>query len=117
MEKADRIPIWNIIASVSLKKDCGMTVALEELQQIPMDMIDWRMENSHRWDLQADQLVDRFGKPQATRPIPTPERAVTKWNSNTYLFNSGSGGYREEDGSYFLLPYWMARYHKLIIEN
>jgi hypothetical protein len=117
VEEADRIPIWNIIASVSLKRDCGMAVALEELQQIPMDMIDWRMENSHRWDLQADQLVDRFGKPQATRPIPTPERAVTKWNSNTYLFDSGSGGYREEDGSYFLLPYWMARYHRVITES
>ncbi|MDP2334841.1 MAG: hypothetical protein Q8N05_00025 [Bacteroidota bacterium] len=83
VEKADRIPIWNIISSAALKKDCDLKIALEELQQIPMDLITWTMQNSHRWDLPKDQLDDRFGKAQAIRPIPTPERGISKWNSNT----------------------------------
>jgi Two component regulator propeller len=117
VEQPDRIPLWNIISSVALKKDCDLKIALEELQQIPMDLITWRMENSHRWDLPEDQLSDRFGKPQAIRPIPTPERGISKWNTNTYLYNSGNDGYSEDDGAYFLLPYWMGRYHRLFIEN
>jgi len=27
--------------------------------------------------------------------------------------DGGNGGRREDDGAYFLLPYWMGRYHKL----
>lgn len=116
VEQADRIPAWNIIASASLNMDCDISVALEELQLIPMDMIEWTMENSHRWDLPEDQLTDRFGR-QAVRPIPTPERAITKWNKNTYIYDSGSDGSTEEDGAFFLLPYWMGRYHGLLIEK
>ena len=117
VEQPDRIPLWNIISSNALKKDCDLKIALEELQLIPMDLITWRMENSHRWDLPKDQLSDRFGKAQAVRPVPTPERGVTKWNSNTYVYDSGSDGYGEDDGAYFLLPYWMGRYHGYFIEK
>jgi len=116
-EQADRIPIWNIISSAALKNDCDLKIALEELQQIPMDMITWTMENSQRWDLPRDQLDDRFGKAQAVRPVPTPERGISKWNSNTYIYDSGSNGSGEDDGAYFLLPYWMGRYHGFFIEK
>ena len=117
IERADRIPIWNLIASISLKKDCGLNNALDELQLIPMDLISWRMENSHRWDFPEDQLTDRFGFKQSVRPIPTPERAISKWNSNTYIYDSGTDGSSEDDGAFFLLPYWMGRYHGLLIEK
>ena len=113
----DRIPIWNIISSSALKKDCDLKIALEELQQIPMDLITWNMENSQRFDLPQDQLSDRFGKAQALRPIPTPERGISKWNNNTYVYDSGSDGYGEDDGAFFLLPYWMGRYHGFLIEK
>ena len=117
VEQPDRIPLWNIISSNALKKDCDLKIALEELQQIPMDLITWKMENSHRWDLPQDQMSDRFGKAQAIRPIPTPERGISKWNSNTYIYDSGSDGYGEDDGAFFLLPYWMGRYHGYFIEK
>lgn len=117
VEQADRIPIWNIIASAALKKDCDLKIALEELQMIPMDLINWTMKNSHRWDLPQDQLTDRFGKLQSVRPIPTPERAISKWNYNTYQYDAGSNGLGEDDGAYFLLPYWMGRFHGFFTEN
>ncbi len=117
VEQPDRIPLWNIISSTALNKDCDLKIALEELQLIPMDLITWKMENSHRWDLPQDQLRDRFGKAQAIRPIPTPERGISKWNSNTYIYDSGSDGYGEDDGAFFLLPYWMGRYYGYFIEK
>jgi hypothetical protein len=109
--KNDRISMWNIIASATLDKNCGLTEALEELKSIPVDMINWNMENSHRWDIPHDPLVDRMGKKQGIRPLPASERSITKWNLNPYLLDSGAEGLEENDGAYFLLAYWMGRYH------
>ena len=114
VEEADCIPIWNYIASIGLGKDCGLTVAGDEMQQIPLDIRSWRMQNSHRWDIRKSAINDRFNKQQATKPIPTPERAISKWNTNTYQMDGGGDGLNEDDGAFFLLPYWMARFHKLI---
>lgn len=108
----DKIAMWNIITSAVLEKDCGLKDALDELHSIPMEMINWEMDNSHRWDLLHDPMVDRMGKEQSTRPIPAAERGITKWNLNPYLLNSKGDGTGENDGAYFLLAYWMGRYYK-----
>ncbi len=113
VSQPERIPAWNIIASIALQKNCNLEIAREELQLYPLDLIDWRMENSHRWDLPIDEMVDRGGNKQATVPIPTPEGQISKWNTNPRKLDSGSSAAREETGTYFLLPYWMARHHKL----
>ena len=117
VSQPDNIPAWNIITSVSLQKDCGLELALKELQQYPVDLIDWTMENSHRWDLHKDPIADRFQKAQATRTISTPESGISRWNTIPRQFDTGRSGTREETGTYFLLPYWMGRYHGLINEN
>lgn len=39
---------------------------------------------------------------------------MSKWKGNPYNLDGGNGGNAEDDGAYFLLPYWMARYHQLI---
>lgn len=109
--RADRMPVWNVIASALLEKDCDLDVALEELRQYPLDLIDWTMENSHRWDLQKDPLVDRFRRGQAVRPIPTPESGVSRWNTNPKQLEVGRRGETEESGTYFLFAYWMGRYY------
>jgi hypothetical protein len=116
-EQNDRIPIWNIIATAGLETNCDMPIAVEELQEYPLDIIKWGIYNNHRWDLHKNPLTDRFGKAQATRPIPVDERGITKWNSNTFLFDYPGNGTSEDDGAAWLLPYWMGRYHKLFVEN
>ncbi len=113
-EKADGIPIWNYISSIGLEKDCGLGDALLEMQQIPLDLRSWRMVNSHRWDIRKSAINDRFFKPQATKSISPAERAISKWNSNPYQLDGGGDGLGEDDGAFFLLPYWMARFHRLI---
>lgn len=109
--RRDQTAMWNIITSASTGEDCDLQVALKDLQNIPVDMINWTMENSHRWDLLPDPLNDRMDRPQATRPIPVAERGITKWNLNPYQFDSSAGGLEENDGAYFLLAYWMGRFH------
>ncbi len=112
----DRIPAWNVFASTALKNDCNLWIAISGLRNIPMDMVEWTMENSHRWDLQKDQLIDRSGQVQATIPIPAPEGSIPGWNRNPRQLNSGSNGKYENDGTYFLLPYWMGRFYGYFTE-
>jgi hypothetical protein len=109
--RPDRMPVWNVMASALLKRDCDLQIAREELELYPLDLINWRMENSHRWDLQHEQLVDRFRSPQATRPVPTPEANVWRWNTNPRQLDVGLNGTQEEDGTYFLFAFWMGRYY------
>jgi hypothetical protein len=109
--RSDRMPVWNVIASALLGKNCDLDIALQELQQYPLDLIDWTMENSHRWDLLRDPLVDRGRKPQAVYPVPTPESSVSRWNTNPKRLDTGRGGATEETGTYFLFAYWMGRYY------
>ena len=107
----DRMPVWNVFASALLNRDCDLSIALEEIQQYPVDLINWTMENSHRWDLPKDPLLSRSGMLQSTRPIPTPESNISRWNTNPKHFQAGNGGKTEDSGTYFLFAYWMGRFN------
>lgn len=109
--RGDRMPVWNVIASALLGKDCDLGIALEELQQYPIDLVDWTMENSHRWDLQIDPMIDRERRKQAIQPIRTPESGVSRWNTNPKRLDVGRGGQTEETGTYYLFAYWMGRHY------
>ena len=85
--------------------------AVHTLYRIPMDLIHWTVTNSHRGDVEWDPAPDRFGRRQARTLLPPDERPVMKWNGNPFRVEGGSGGGGEDDGSFFLLPYWLGRYH------
>jgi hypothetical protein len=70
--------------------------------------------NSQRLDVPMDMLADRFNRKQALIVLPYDELPMHKWNGNPYRLDGGADGRGEDDGAYFLLPYWMGRYHKLI---
>lgn len=117
VERPERNPLWNFIyASGSGAKEFDRDESLRTLQEIPMDLIEWTVTNSHRLDVPIDPLSDRFKRGQALIVLPYDELPMTKWNGNPYRLDGGNGGRSEDDGAYFLLPYWMGRYHKLIGE-
>jgi hypothetical protein len=74
------------------------------------------MRNSHRADVVFDVRADRFGHRQLAHVLPADERHVAKWNQNPYIPDSGGDGTHEDDGAAWLLPYWMARYHRFVTE-
>ena len=61
-------------------------------------------------------LSDRFKRPQALIVLPYDELPMSKWNGNPYALDGGREGRSEDDGAYFLLPYWMGRFHKVLPE-
>ena len=117
VERPERGPLWNFIyAACSGAKEFDREDSLRTLREIPMDLVEWTVTNSHRLDVPMDLLADRFNRKQALIVLPYDELPMTKWNGNPYRIDGGNGGRSEDDGAYFLLPYWMGRYHKLIGE-
>ena len=112
--RSDMNPLWNYL---SVAGGAGrMRRAIREesqraLERIPLDLIEWVVRNSHRIDVQFRMDKDRHGHLQLTEALAPDERPVEKWNSNPYRPDGGGGGNSEDDGGYFLLPYWMGRFH------
>lgn len=115
IERPERNPLWNYIYAVGTgAKEFDAAESLRTLQEIPMDMIKWTVRNSHRLDVPIDPMRDRFQRQQALIVLPYDELPMSKWNGNPYSLDGGNAGRSEDDGAYFLLPYWMGRYHQLI---
>jgi hypothetical protein len=114
--RSERNPLWNYISVASGAGNMWRSIRSESyrtLERIPTDMIEWTVQNSHRIDVKFTEK-DRFNRPQLTDALPPDERPVAKWNSNPYRPDGGNGGAGEDDGAYFLLPYWMGRYHRWV---
>jgi hypothetical protein len=117
IERPERNPLWNFIYAVGCDaKEFDRATSIGTLQEIPLDQIDWTVKNSQRQDVPRDPLSDRFKRPQALIVLPYDELPMSKWNGNPYNLDGGNGGRSEDDGAYFLLPYWLGRYHQLIGE-
>ncbi|MCS7253919.1 MAG: hypothetical protein RMK18_02420 [Armatimonadota bacterium] len=117
MERKERCPLWNFIYGALTGKPCDAEAAAKTLQEIPMDLVHWDVRNSHRADVKIDESLGRFGELQAVEPLPFTERPMHKWNGNPYRLDGGANGMIEEDATFFLLPYWLARFHGLIGES
>jgi len=115
IERPERNPLWNAIyAAGTGARDWDRDESLRTLREIPMDTIGWTVRNSNRRDVTLDPMADRFGRKQSLLVLPYDELPMSKWNGNPYSLDGGNGGRSEDDGAYFLLPYWMARFHKLL---
>jgi hypothetical protein len=117
IERPERNPLWNVIyAAGSGAAAFDREESLRTLREIPMDTIEWSVANSNRLDVPIDPIADRAGRKQALIVLPYDELPMSKWNGNPYALDGGNGGRSEDDGAYFLLPYWMGRFHKLFDE-
>ena len=117
IERPERNPLWNVIyAAGTGEKEFDATETIRTLREIPMDTIQWSVANSHRLDVAIDPASDRFKRRQSLIVLPYDELPMSKWNGNPYNLDGGNGGRTEDDGAYFLLPYWMGRYHQLVGE-
>ena len=112
--RPQRSPFHNVIYQACSGRACDADSVRAWLQDAPLDLRDWAMTNSRRADVVFAPDKDRFGKPQLVHPLPPSEIGVMKWNRNPYLADWEGEGRREMDGAFWLLPYWMGRYHQVL---
>ena len=108
--------LYNFIWGAGSRASCDVEESVKTLQEWPWDLIDWSVKNSHRNDVSLRVAPGGSrNKMEIDRVLPPSERQVHRWNSNPYDPDGGNP-ISEEDGTAFLLPYWMGRYHKLFTE-
>lgn len=106
-------PLWMLIYQYcNPGKKLAMGPAVRTLEQIPLDLIFWDIRNSHRADVQMANTKDRFNRAESLTLLPANERPTMKWNGNPFMIDGGHGARAEDDGGFYLLPYWMGRYLK-----
>ncbi len=109
-------PLWTFIYLAGKPRaEADIAAAARTLYRIPVDMVTWTVDNSRRRDVEWEGEADRFGRRQSKSLLPPDERPVMKWNSNPFRADGGNGGAGEEDGSFFLLPYWMGRHYQRLL--
>ncbi|MBX3414811.1 MAG: hypothetical protein KF708_19150 [Pirellulales bacterium] len=111
--RRDHSPLYGFVYSAITGTDGESAGCVEFLRQVPLDLIDWTVDNHAREDvtLVRSPVIDHW---QTSRLLPPDERRVGKWDGNPYSASGGHGSRTESSTVYWLLPYWMGRYHEFI---
>ncbi|MDP2437626.1 MAG: hypothetical protein Q8P67_17935 [archaeon] len=116
----EKSSLWNIIYLLCQGDDDPsldqqlLKDAISTLQSWPLEQIEWPVRNSQRFDIVWRHFGDRSSDENTLNLLRYDELSCLRWNCDPYSPDGGSG-YSEEDPGAWLLPYWMARYHKLIV--
>ncbi|HOV32505.1 MAG TPA: two-component regulator propeller domain-containing protein [Candidatus Hydrogenedens sp.] len=92
--------------------------ALETLEGIPLDLISYCMDNTHRLDVIFDP--DTPDKTRGWRvdgyALPIQELPHVRPDDDPFVLKSCSGqdGTSEDEGTFFLLPFWLGVHHGFI---
>ncbi len=111
--RRDHSPLYNFVYGGVMGGDFGAIGCVELLRDMPLDMVDWTVDNRHREDIHLVR-TPVIEDVQADRLLPPSERSLGKWDKNPYEAAGGSGGHAESSGVHWLLPYWMGRYYGII---
>jgi len=111
--KYDDNPYFYFLYNALGDNKLNLEKSVQLLQQNPLDLIRWRIDNSKREDLTLTRypILEDI---QTSRLVPPDERGIMRWDNNPWATVQGDGGYTESDGVYWLLAYWMGQYYGLI---
>lgn len=109
-ERPEKEGLWNIMTALAEVPEFDLDEAIWYLQEHPLDLITWSIQNSHRKDI--DFIANNFRNQTLTEVLPPDERPIQRHNANMFrLDRIGSNGTSEYSaGDIWLLPYWMGRY-------
>ncbi|MCG8311551.1 MAG: hypothetical protein MI975_29460 [Cytophagales bacterium] len=90
----------------------------ETLRRIPLDLIGYTMDNTHRLDVVPDPTPGQeagIGWRTDGYALPIDERGHVRLDRDAFaIYYSEGNGYSEHEGTFYLLPYYLALYHNLI---
>ncbi len=111
VELPERNAAWNTL-TYGTSGQINTEDVMWHLREFKLDLMSYNVRNSHRKDL--EYLSENF-RGQTTKQLLTPgERRTHRHNANPFGLDGGGDGTSKLAGDEFLLPYWMARYLKII---
>ena len=115
-QRAEHSSFYNFNYGALTGNYCDAELGVQDLKDWPWDMIDWNTNNSQRHDVKVlHKPGTEFDKlAHLDRVVPSSERFVKRWNGNPWQADGGSQGLLEQDGSTWLIGYWMGVYHGYI---
>jgi len=111
IERSEKNPVWNFLYALTGGTDYDLEDSVWWLQEFPMDLIKWTIDNTHRKDLV--KIEPNFRNQTYSEVLPPDERPV-HFHNGAYRNNSNGAGMGEEAPYIWLLPYWAGRYAKAI---
>lgn len=113
IERPEKNALWNFIFAMTGAKEFDLTESIEWLQQYPLDLRNWSVQNSHRHDIEI--LPDNFRNQSTKELLPLGEIPLYRHNGNIFALDRGGNGENLiSAGDVWLLPYWMGRYLEII---
>lgn len=111
--KDDQSPYFNFLYASLTGSDPRLAESVAFLRDCPVDVIRWTIDNSWREDLRLVRAPE-IEPLQTDRMLPADERGTARWDNNPWAAVQGDGAHSESTATFWLLPYWMARYQGLI---
>lgn len=110
--REDKNPLINFLYCYATKNKTELPASVDFLTDTPLDLIDWHIDHTKRADV---SIVNEpvFGDVQVQQLPPASIRATVRWDKNPWLAVSGSPD-TEKEPVFWLLPYWIGRYLKMI---
>tara|TARA_R110002167_G_scaffold49412_18_gene144759 strand:- start:1129 stop:3384 length:2256 start_codon:yes stop_codon:yes gene_type:complete len=112
--KRSKSPMVNFTYNLLAGNADELDNSIAFLKDAPLDLVDWDIDNGKREDLRMVRFPILEDLQVGLRP-PSEYRTV-RWDQNPFLAVSGDPA-QEKEPVYWLLPYWMGRYTKLIVEQ
>lgn len=114
-ERPEKEGLWNIMTAIVGDDDYDFDEAIWFLQEYPMDLIHWNVNNSHRKDIKF--VPENFRSQTIEEVLPPDELGIRRHNANRFELDRGGAGQTESSaGDIWLLPYWIGRYLNVIGE-
>jgi hypothetical protein len=108
----DHNPQINFLYNYSRNKKTELKNSVEFLKDTPLDLVCWYIDHTKREDIQIVHRPD-LSEAEVNELPPASIRATVRWDANPWLAASGNP-HVEREPVFWLLPYWVGRYLKMI---
>ena len=112
INKKAECPLFDFMYVYTRHKKINPVKDIEFLIDTPLDLVDWRIDHTAREDINLVRTPS-LEEIQVDQLPPASMRSTVRWDKNPWIAASGDP-HIEREPVFWLLPYWMGRYLKLI---
>jgi streptogramin lyase len=112
VNKKAECPLFDFMYAYARHKKINPENDIRFLIETPLDLIDWHIDHTRRADIKLVRYPT-MEDIQVDQLPPASIRSTVRWDKNPWLAESGDP-HVEREPVFWLLPYWMGRYLKII---